>query len=376
MTRVDFPPTGPRLAAAVLVWLALAAPLLACEWNGGEAEAEVQSAVSVELATVSAAPLRDVATFSGQLSAEHSVMVKADADGIIEELLFEEGQPVEAGKILFRLRDREQLARLREAEANLGLAREVFARTQGLHRRNAISQAARDEAAAELAVAEARVDVAKVELERTRVRAPFDGVVGARLVSPGDRVDEDVPLVQIDALDRLQVLYSISELGILFTRVGTPVEVRVAPYPGEVFPGEVFFVSPTLDPDTRRILAKAWVPNADGRLRAGLFATVDMLVQEKPNAILVPEAAVVFDRRGSYVWRVDDSMVASRVPVETGLRRDGEVEITLGLRPGDRIVTAGVHKVEEGEPVVAVSGVPESSGQALGKAPAPAGDGA
>jgi membrane fusion protein (multidrug efflux system) len=174
--------------------------------------------------------------------------------------------------------------------------------------------------------------------------------------------------VQIDAVDRLQVAFAISELGILFTRVGAPVEVRVAPYPGETFRGEVFFVSPTLDPSTRRIVAKAWVPNEGRRLRAGLFADVDMEIDRRENAILVPETAVVFDRQGTYVWRLDAEDVATRVPVETGLRREGRVEITLGLQAGDRIVSAGTHKVQEGEKVVASVEGAAAAGQARRRA--------
>jgi membrane fusion protein (multidrug efflux system) len=191
----------------------------------------------------------------------------------------------------------------------------------------------------------------------------------------GDRIEDDTPLVRIDAVDRLQVVYAITELGIRFTRVGRPVEVQVAPYPGEVFPGEVFFVSPTLDPNTRRIIAKAWVDNADRRLRAGLFATIDMEVARRDGAIQVSEAAVVFDQRGSYVWKVQEDGTAVRVPVETGLRRDGRVEITLGLQPGDTIVSAGVHKVEAGKKLVAAVPDPASKGQAAREVPAAAGEG-
>ena len=111
------------------------------------------------------------------------------------------------------------------------------------------------------------------------------------------------------------------------------VELRVRPYPDELFPGEVFFVSPTLDPATRRMILKAWVPNADHRLVPGLFANVELEIAQRENALLVPESAVVFDREGTYVWRVRDE-VAERVPIEIGLRKGGRVEVTLGPRPG------------------------------------------
>jgi membrane fusion protein (multidrug efflux system) len=344
---------------------ATAAAVLGLAGGCGQAAPPPPEPIAVEVETVEATLLRDVATFSGQLSAESSVMVKAEADGMIDEILFAEGQDVEAGQVLFRLKSEEQAAQLREAEATLALASEVYNRTHKLATAAAASQAAKDEAIANLAVAKARVEIARVALARTEVRAPFHGVTGMRLVDIGDRVDEDTPLVPLDAVDRLQVSFAITELGILFTRVGTPVEVRVAPYPGETFRGEVFFVSPTLDPATRRIVAKAWVPNPDHRLRAGLYAEIDMQVDERPNAIMVSESAIVFDRQGTFVWRVEEGDVVKRVPVETGLRRQGRVEVKVGLEPGDRIVNAGTHKIEvDGEKVVALRSGPQASGQA------------
>ena len=204
----------------------------------------------------------------GTVTAYNTVNVRSRVDGELVKVLFEEGQNVRAGDVLVRLRDDEQRARVSEAEANLQLAEEVNSRTHKLARRDAVSVARQDESAAQLAVARARLELARVALERTYVRAPFDGVLGMRLVSPGDRLENKTALVQIDAVDRLQVAFAISELGILFARVGTPVTINVAPYPNEQFPGEVFFVSPTLDPATRRIIVKAWVPNPGRRLRA------------------------------------------------------------------------------------------------------------
>ena len=335
---------------------------------GGEDTEGGPPPASVETTTVRPELLRDIATFNGQLSAENSVLVKAETPGVVSELLFEEGQNVRAGDVLVRLRDDEQRARVSEAEANLQLAEEVNSRTHKLARRDAVSVARQDESAAQLAVARARLELARVALERTYVRAPFDGVLGMRLVSPGDRLENKTALVQIDAVDRLQVAFAISELGILFARVGTPVTINVAPYPNEQFPGEVFFVSPTLDPATRRIIVKAWVPNPGRRLRAGLFANVDMEIQKRENALLVPETAVVFDRQGSYVWRLDAENVPSRVPIEVGLRKHGRVEVTMGLAPGDVIVSAGTHKVSAGHKV-AVHRPEATSGQARRETP-------
>jgi len=127
--------------------------------------------------------------------------------------------------------------------------------------------------------------------------------------------------------------------------------VRVAAYPGERFPGEVFFVSPGLDPAARRLVLKAWIENPDHRLKPGMFVNVDVEVARKEAALVLPEAAIVYDRHGIFVWRAGPDGGAEKVPVELGIRKQGVVEVVAGLAPGDRIVAAGTHKVLAGSPL-------------------------
>jgi membrane fusion protein (multidrug efflux system) len=363
-------PHSRRAPLLLALFATLSAGSLGCGADGAPAGHAAESTpITVELLKIEPQLLRDTATFSGQLDAEYSVELKAETSGVIESVNFQEGQSVRKGTLLYQLRDDEQRARLAEAVANRDLAQEVWDRTQQLVSRDAASMAQKDRAAAELSVAKARVDLARLALDRTRITAPFDGVVGARLVAPGDRITDKKALVRIDAIDRLQLTFAITEQGVAFARTGVPIELRVRPFPDEVFPGEVFFVSPTLDAATRRMILKAWVPNPDHRLVPGLFANVELEIAERENSLLVPESAVVFDREGTYVWRVREE-VAERVPIEIGLRKAGRVEVKLGLSPGDTIVTAGTHKVIEGRKLRAA--VPAQGDHARGEPPSQA----
>ena len=312
-----------------------------------------QGEETVELVTLAPEELRHVVEIPGQLESEYTVEVRSEVEGIVASIDFSEGQQVEAGRVLFRLRDDEQRARLQEAEAQLALAVDVHRRTQELAQRNVSSAAQLDRAAAELGVARARVEIARVELDNTGIRAPFAGVVGARLVSVGERVLEDTRLVQLDAIDRLQLVFSLPEVSVGVVHPGVPVSIRVAPYPDERFTGEVFFVSPTLDPEGRRLVLKAWIPNPGGRLRPCLFATIEAEIERRPDALLVPESSLVHDLDGTHVWRVGEDRKAERVPVDVGLHVDGRVEVRGGLRPGDVIVRAGTHKLQPGSVVKA-----------------------
>lgn len=330
--------------------------------------------VVVEVVRVQPELVRDIVALTGQLEAELSVQVRPDTPDVLETIEFAEGASVAKGDVLFTLRSDEEQARLREALAEYQLKKLVFERTEKLAKRDISSPAALDRARAELAREQARVEAARVELERTTIRAPFDGMMGALFVAPGARVEPDVVLTQIDKIDRLQIVFTLPEIAVGLARPGIPFEFTVAPFPGETFMGEVYFVAPTLDPQTRRMLVKGWVPNPDRRLRPGLFANIRAEIGQHPDALMVPESALALDREGTFVWRVSDSDTAERVPVRTGLRVEGRVEIVEGLGAGDRVVAAGTNKVKSGSTVRAAappaSGLPDA-GDAPGRAAVP-----
>jgi membrane fusion protein (multidrug efflux system) len=315
----------------------------------------------VETARVESRLFSERVEVVGQHAAAESVVIRSEISGVVKSVEFQEGQRVAAGDALFVLRSDEQRAALREAEANRVLAADVFERTEKLSKVDVSAASELTRARAAVAAAEAVVDLARVNLERTRVRAPFDGALGAREVSPGDWVDSDVALVQIDAVDRLQLQFSLPENAIALAQPGLEVAARVAAYPSEGFGGVVYFISPALDRESRRLALKAWVPNSDGRLRPGMFARVELEVERTDRALLVPESAIAHDASGPYVWRVTAESLAERASVELGTRREGQVVILSGLTAGEVIVTSGTHKVYEGGGVESHARVPIAS---------------
>jgi membrane fusion protein (multidrug efflux system) len=324
--------------------------------------------VTVEMYTVQPQPIADIVDLVGALEAEESVTIRPETEGIIETVEFEEGHGVAAGALLFRLRDAEERARLRESEARLGLAEEEFRRATVLAGKNALSQAELDRARAERQVAEAQRNRREVELKRTEIRAPFAGVLGARLVSPGDRIDPSTDLVRLDAVEQLRLIFSLPEIALALARIGMKLDISVVPYPDDRFTGEVYFVAPALDPRNRRLLVKAMVPNPQHRLRPGMFANIRVEIASKDAALVVPEAAIAYDAAGAFVWRVGADNIAQRVAVKTGIRRGKRVEIVEGISAGDRIVSGGTHKVvpgtalHESEPAAAATGDEERAG--------------
>ncbi len=319
---------------------------------------------AVEVERIEPLPFSDTLALVGQLAAEESVVIRPEIAGVIDEIHFGEGDTVAAGEVLFTLRSEEQRATLREARANLVLARNVHGRTRKLSDSHVAADAELERTHAEVAAAEAAVERAAVEVARTRIRAPFDGALGARHVSPGDRVEAGDALVQIDALERLQLQFSLPEAAMGLAQTGLLVDVEVAPYPEERFAGQVYFISPSLDPETRRLELKAWVPNGDRRLRPGLFAQIRLEVERAERAISVPESAVVYDTSGVFVWRMTQESTAERVPVELGPSRLGRIIVRDGISSGDTVVVSGTHKLYPGSPLlVAGEGAPIAAGE-------------
>ena len=307
--------------------------------------------IAVEAITLEPRTLLDEVELVGQLEADESIVLKPEVEGVIGSIEFSEGDTVPAGALLVRLRDEWQRAALAEAESARVLAEQAYARSRPLAGQGILAVAELDRVTAELAAARAREQITRVSFERTAIRAPFAGVLGPRQVSPGDRVTRDTALVQLDAVDRLKLVFSLPEMAIGLVRLEMPMTVTVAPFPGETFTGEVYFVSPTLDPQSRRMLVKARVPNPERRLRPGHFAQIKLEASRHENALVVPSAALVTDAGGTFVWKVQADGTGARVPVALGLRRADSAEVVSGLAPGDRIVSAGTHKVVPGAPL-------------------------
>ncbi|MBW2712270.1 MAG: efflux RND transporter periplasmic adaptor subunit [Deltaproteobacteria bacterium] len=324
--------------------------------GGDEEEFSGPPPVVVEVSAVVQENLRDVVDLVGALYPTGHIMIKPEVAGVIKsvDFPFAEGMAFEEGAELYHLHDEEFRARLAEADAILRLKEAVYARTRDLVERQAASKADLDRAAAERDIAKAGVDLARLNVERTVVRAPWAGSIGLSLVFPGDRVDEETELIPMDHVNQLQVIFSVHEQAVGKVEQGFVIHFEVAPYPGELFEGKIFYIAPTIDFETRRLTLKALVENSNGRLKPGLFTKIRADLGERPNALMIPEAAVVYDRTGTFVWQVredGEEVFGERVPVKLGMRLPGRVEVIEGLSLNDRVVSAGTHKVFPGVPL-------------------------
>jgi membrane fusion protein (multidrug efflux system) len=310
-------------------------------------------AVPVEAEPVQVARIAEEILAVGSLKSNESVLLRPEVAGRIAEIGFAEGTPVKAGATLVQLDDSIPRAELAQAEANLVLAQANAARAQELFARGAGSAANRDQATAALRTGQAAVDLARARVEKYRLVAPFDGIVGLRRASPGEFVNIGQEIVNLESIDPIKLEFRVPEVALPALRVGQRLSVRVDAYPDRTFAGEVYAIDPAADATGRSIAIRARLPNPELLLRPGLFARVTLTVREDPQAVLVPEAAIVPFGGRILVMKVVEGK-AQPAPVTLGLRRQGMVQITSGLAAGDVVITAGQMKAQPGATVAVI----------------------
>ena len=332
-------------------WLATAAIICVCSL--AQAQDSKSAAVPVEAAKVTAAPLSEQVTAIGTLLSNEAVTVSSEIPGRLKEIHFQEGQPVEQGAPLFTLDDSVYRAQLDDAEAKLKLAEQTNKRTSTLFSNKYATAQSADEAVSNLAVSTAATELARVQLEKTRIVAPFSGIVGLRHVSVGEYITAGQALVNLEAIDPVKADFRVPEKFLPAIRVGQTIRIKVDAFPDASFEGKVYAIDPKLDVSGRSLLVRALVPNKDQRLRPGLFARVTVLLQLKEDALTVPEQAIVPQGDSQFVFKIVDGKV-KLTKVVTGTRREGRVEIVDGLSVGDEVVTAGQLKIRDGSAVSVV----------------------
>jgi len=349
--------------------------------SGGEPAATAPGAgppkIPVDVAVARSATVMITVEAVGTARANEAVTVSSEVTGVVETISFEEGQMVSAGDVLIQLNSDVQRAdvEVRRAEvelrqAELQNARQLFERAERLIKTDNVSQARYDELAALRRAAEASVKSAQAALRSTearlvkqRISAPFGGRVGMRHISPGELIEPGNPVVTVDDISVIKLDFQVPERSLASIQIGQEVTARTEAYPDEVFFGRVTTVDTRVDPVTRAVSVRAEMPNADGRLKPGMFLTVELGVDTRPGAVLIPEQALVIEGAARFVFVVDEGGVVKRTNVVTGQRMQGAIEVVEGIVAGQTVVIGGVQKVRDGALVTVreQAQVPETS---------------
>jgi len=317
---------------------------------------------TVVAAEAKRAPIAETLALVGTLAANEFIEVKSETDGTIAEILFSEGQPVKKGDLLIRLDESKLSSTLAEAQANLELSATTFERSKVLFRDKLIPQQEHDQAAAVFQAQKASVELRKRQLADTRIFAPFAGITGSRSVSPGQVISKNTTLTWLVDLEIVKAEFNVPERFLSGVKPGQSIQLTVAAYPEGKFQGEVYFLAPQVDPNTRTLLIKARVPNLEHQLKPGMFANLDLTLTLRQEAVVVPESALMSQGERTSVYVINAEGNAQVRPVKIGLRTANQIEVIEGLQPGEKVVTEGIQKVRPGAPVKIAA--PQSSSSA------------
>lgn len=331
----------------------LAVLLVSCGKNDPAASAGPAgpggAAQAVEVMAVSVMSLSETVGIVGSIAANESAELRPEIPGTITAIHYEEGSLVKKDSLLVSLDTRELDAQLAETRASFNLATRNLERNQALLEDDAVSKLEVDDAVAEHARLQAAIDLLEVRIAKSSIRAPFDGLTGPRSLSIGDYVQSSTVITTVDDLSRLKVEMQVPERYLPNLQPGGNFTLRAATSaPGEDVPGEVYFVSPRIDPETRSTLVKGYVNNPPPFLKPGMFANVTLVLRTIPDALVVPETSILSTARGTVIIvpkEQDGATVAEFVPVKTGIRVPGLVQISpVGppIKAGDKIVSSGV----------------------------------
>ena len=322
-------------------------------------------AVSVPTGFAKRETIKPVLTFAGNLDPVWQAKIASKIAGRIQSVLVNEGDYVEAGTVLAALDSSEIDATVNaargsvyDAKANLEQAETTLARYQRLLEKGAISQQevdnasfARDMAAGKLESAQGTYENAYSRMEGTRVITPHSGYVVKRYYQEGYYAKDTDALFNVADISTLLVKINIPEGQIGAVTIGSIAEIEVPAMPDKKFQGKVTKIAAVADAPGRTFAAEVSIPNADGLLRGGVYANVYIKSNDKPNALVIPQSAIVMREDQRTVFVLDQDNFVKRKVLTTGYIGNGLVEVLGGLEENERIIIGGQNKIREGSKV-------------------------
>jgi membrane fusion protein (multidrug efflux system) len=297
----------------------------------------------------------------GTLRAVKGADLSLEVSGVVAEIAFNSGDDVDAGAMLLKLRDDDDVAKLQSLQATAELNEITYERDQKQFKLQAVSQATLDTDAANLKNAKAQVAQQKAIVDKKYLRAPFAGHLGIRAVDLGQYLGAGAVIVTLQALDPIFLDFFVPQQAVDQVKIGQTVAVKVDAYKDRIFSGEIAAVNPKVDASSRNVQIRATLKNAEHRLLPGMYATVEIPTGAPENLITLPQTAITFSPYGDTVYIVDDKgagadgkreLVARQSFVTTGSTRGDQVAVLKGVSAGDLIVTSGQLKLHNGSAVV------------------------
>ena len=362
--------------------------------------------MTVELGAAKKGDVQAHLTVVGNLIGLQTVAIAPRTGGRLLSVNVQLGDRVRRGQVLAKVEDREIVeqvraaeasqevakATIRQREADLNVAKLNFDRSKNLFDRQLLAKQALDDAesrhlaavaqldlsTAQLSANAARLEELKINLQHTSVTSPVDGFVASRTVDPGAMVNTNTSIASVVDISRLRLVVNVVERDLRMVSPGDVADVEVDAYPGEKFTGKIARVAPVLDPATRTAAMEVEIPNNDNKLKPGMYARINLTVEDRKNTLVVPKNAVIDFENKRGVWMPDAENRAQFVPITLGIEGSDQIEVLSGLKDGDKFVTTGAAAVRNNDVLIIAGqgGGPGGQGRGQGRGAQAGGEGA
>jgi len=306
-----------------------------------------QAAVQAIILKTSA--IQDKIFSNGTLLSNEEVALRSEVTGKITKIFFKEGQVVKKGLVLVKINDAELQATLKKNVSKESLARDKEYRVKQLLNKSLTSQQDYDNTLSELNSAEADVELTRAQLDKTEIRAPFDGVIGLRSVSEGSYISPETKIATLQNINPVKVDFSVPQKYFGVVKEGKIIIVKVAST-GKTYTGKIYAVEPKIDETSRTVRARAIIPNDRGELTPGAYVEIDLVLQDIKNALMVPSEAIVPDINGEKVFVYKNGRAVPQY-VTQNIRTENAVQIIGGLDAGDTVIVSGIIQLKPNAPV-------------------------
>jgi RND family efflux transporter MFP subunit len=282
----------------------------------------------------------------GTLAAAQEVTIFPQVTGVVSDVAFKRGAKVGKGDTLVKLDDSDQKVAVDGAGITLDTAKAALVRAEKLAETKNISPVDLDTARAGVKKAEIDLRAAQLDLDKREIKAPFAGVTGLTDLSVGDLVTNSKAITTLDDVSTVTVSFQVAQRFAGMVAPGQEVSATSEALPGQTFAGRIDAIDNRIDPEARTLKVEASLPNESGTLKPGMAIVVMQSFAAEPHPS-VPSIALQWDRKGSFVWKLDGAVV-HRLPVQVITRRSGVVTVAADLKADDLVVTEGVLRLREG----------------------------
>lgn len=294
--------------------------------------------------------LTDMFRTKGQLLPDEEVDLSFETSGKITGIFFKEGTSIKKGTLLAKVNDKPLLAELKKLEAQIPLAQERVNRQRTLLEKDAVSQEAYQAVTTDLDKLQADIELVKARIHQTELRAPFDGIVGLRKVSEGAFASTGTSVARLTKISPLKIEFSVNEKHANNIKPGTTIHFNVE-NDSNRYQAKVYAVETTLDEKTLSLKARALYANTAGKLKPGHSASIEIILREIDNAVVIPAIASVAEM-GRDIAFVYKNGKAKQIELKKGLRTASSVQVTHGLEVGDTLLVTGVMQLRDGSEVI------------------------